>query len=264
MIRSSNARRSPVTAAILSLLAVTASACDPAERGSGGEIDPSGISIGGQDSDDSSLGSSGSGATDAGESDAGSTSGVTGSLGEGGTSCGEQVIVADVAVPQIMLVLDKSRSMVSNRWDADGNPGTPTVTRWHSLHAVVDGLVGGLEQSVQFGAVMFPSATLTSTEAATACGVSDSADVEVGLNHGAAILAAMPAAGSMEIHGGTPTTMGLQVAVTSLLDSADGNPQAIVLVTDGAANCTDGTAGDQVFTVYDNDLTPAVARSVTP
>lgn len=252
MVRGSNGWHSAKAVVVLSMLALAA-ACDGSSREDGGDDDPSGIVIGG---DDSSGGSDGSDGSDGSSGGDGSGSGAG---DEGSLSCGEHDIVTDVAVPQVMLVLDKSNSMVSNRWDADGDPATPRVTRWQSLHEVVEGLVGAFDQSVQFGAVMFPSVSLTDTDPATACTVPDAPDVAIGLGHGDAILAAMPAADSTAIYGGTPTTAGFLTGLDSLLGAADGNPQAIVLVTDGAANCMDGVPQNQVFSVYDDDLEPAVA-----
>jgi hypothetical protein len=70
-------------------------------------------------------------------------------------NCGLALIKARVEIPRVMLVLDKSGSMVaqnSGYWDADGDdadddgfvdsdpgtPATPKVTRWRSLHETVN------------------------------------------------------------------------------------------------------------------------------
>ncbi|MEX1362106.1 MAG: vWA domain-containing protein, partial [Nannocystaceae bacterium] len=64
-----------------------------------------------------------------------------------------------------------------------------------------------------------------------------------------------------DLYGGTPVSAGLTVVLDHLAAIADGRPQAVVLVTDGAANCMAGTSGSQVFTEYDDDLAPMVAQA---
>lgn len=177
--------------------------------------------------------------------------------------CGESEITVAPAVPQIMLVLDKSHSMVSNAWDHDGDAGTAPVTRWHSLHDVVAQLGGDLGGNMEIGALMFPSVALTSNDSATACEVPASPDVAVGLDNGAAIVAAMPAADSDEIWGGTPTSAAIATAAAELRALDGDAPKAIVLVTDGAANCMEGVAENEMFTRYDDDLAPLVADTFT-
>jgi hypothetical protein len=49
------------------------------------------------------------------------------------------------------------------------------------------------------------------------------------------------------------------VVLEHLAAVQEGRPQAVVLVTDGAANCMDGTSDMGVFTEYDENLEPLVA-----
>ncbi len=234
---------SPSVLAMAALLAVGTTACDSPRDPGDDAADPSaGIdpSIG---DDDSSDGDS----SDDGDTEEPPV-----------LSCGDEELSLDVSLPQIVLVLDKSHSMVSESWNHDGVATTPDVTRWHSLHDVTMDLVDSLENDIAFGATLFPSTALTSTTEATACTVEDEPDVAVGLGHAADIRAALPAADELEIHGGTPTRAGIETALAHLRTLPADQPRAMVLVTDGAANCAEGSAP---FGVYDEELAPLVASA---
>ncbi|MBC8067635.1 MAG: VWA domain-containing protein, partial [Deltaproteobacteria bacterium] len=212
-------------------------ACDPGAGRAGdgdeeGDEGPGIVTIRGDDSsgDDSSDDDS----SDEDSSDEGSSDDDSGG-GEGSMFCEESELTLTPAIPQVMLVLDKSHSMVSNRWDHDGDGATAPVTRWQSLHGVVSELGGDLQSTMELGALMFPSVTLGDNAAATACEVPTSPDVPVGLDNAAAIIAAMPAAESEDIWGGTPTSSAIITAAAELAAQGGDTPRAIVLVTDGAA-----------------------------
>lgn len=247
-----------IAGSLFSLIAI-ASACDPGGRAGSGDDDEGAddgiVTIGDDDSgsddssdDDSSDDSSG----DDSSSDTGADDG-------GVLWCGESEITVAPSTPQAMLVLDKSHSMVSNLWDHDGDESTAPVTRWHSLHEVVSTLGGDLQSSMELGALMFPSVGLTDNDTATACEVPVVPDVAVGLDNAAAIVAAMPAADSEAIWGGTPTSGAIATAAAELEALAGDSPKAIVLVTDGAANCMEGVPDNATFTQYDENLAPLVA-----
>ncbi|HEY0133836.1 MAG TPA: hypothetical protein VGB85_07140, partial [Nannocystis sp.] len=112
-----------------------------------------------------------------------STSGSPTTTGAGGTTfdpndCGEAQIQIPIVTPNVMLVLDKSGSMVSmpsGYWDHDNDDpnddgvkdsdpnmmeaATPRITRWQSLHEVVEFIVGAFDNSMNLGMVLFPSTT---------------------------------------------------------------------------------------------------------
>ena len=204
-----------------------------------------------------------------------------------GFNCGVQGITAKVRIPRVMLVLDKSGSMVaagSGYWDADGDDAdddgfvdgdpnmalaTPKVTRWNSLHAVVDTIVTNFEERMNFGAVLFPSVDATSKTNASACPVKPEPDVAVAENNGATILTTIPPADATDaIKGGTPAAAGIMTAVGGLprmeMLAEEDDLRFIVLVTDGAANC----AADAVdvatrFDEYDEQLPQFVADAHT-
>ncbi|MBP7292303.1 MAG: VWA domain-containing protein [Nannocystaceae bacterium] len=236
--------------------AVLVAACDDPQGSDGRWDDPGpGITSVGGDSSDGNDSDSGSDSDSGGDSD--SDSGDDGVLW-----CGETDLAVAPTSPQIVLVLDKSNSMVSNTWDHDGVAATAEITRWHSLYDVVGDLVTDFDDSpMEIGALMFPSVTLTSNDAATACLVPSEPDVAVAGGNADDILAAMPAADSTQIWGGTPTAAAIQVAADELRMLDPSMPRAIVLITDGAANCMQGVPDAQIFTRYDETLAPLV-RSI--
>lgn len=194
-------------------------------------------------------------------------SGTDGSSGEpnddGPPACDEQSFQLSVEPPQVMLVLDKSYSMIENQWDHDGDALTSTVTRWNSLYNVVDGLVHDVEASMELGMVLFPSPAIVDNDTATACLVDEDPGAVMAPLNADAIVAALPGPDALDLYGGTPTSAGLTVALQHLAAVHDGRSQAVVLVTDGAANCMAGTSGMGVFTEYDEELAPMVAAAFT-
>ena len=151
-------------------------------------------------------------------------------------TCGESVSIA-AERPNVMLVLDRSGTMTADdkRWDHDGRAATAPVTRWSSLHGVTSDLLDRFDDRMHFGAVLFPSED-AGTSWAEACPTADTADVAVGPRGAAQIMEMLPGPDAVT-RGGTPTQAGLLNAVDHLNDVESEVPRAIVLVTDGEANC---------------------------
>lgn len=170
----------------------------------------------------------------------------------------------DVTAPRgadVLLVLDKSGSMVTNRWDHDADPNTPRVTRWSSLHSVVENLVFDMHPEVGVGAVLFPAIDVASSDyGEAACRVASAPDASVVEGGGTAVLQAIPAADDVALYGGTPAREAILVAAEHLAGRPADRAKAIVLVTDGAANCSAGSRGGDAFTVYDEALDDVVAQ----
>ena len=182
------------------------------------------------------------------------------------SDCGEAVIEIPITTPNVVLVLDKSGSMVANSWDGDADPNTPDVTRWFSLYNVVDFIATQFNNSMNLGMVLYPSKKAKSEYNINACLVEATPDVPTASENGPTILASMPpaAATSSEIAGGTPARAGMITAITHLSGIQDGLPQFMVLVTDGAANCSLEAADEaERFEVYDDALTQTIADAAT-
>jgi len=201
--------------------------------------------------------------TDPSESDS-DTEQDSGSTTEDVVPCDVAEATLEPVPPNVMLVLDKSGSMVNNSWDHDAMGGTPDITRWDSLYQVVDFVTTTFDSQINFGAVLFPAINATSTYNAAACTVGGSPDVDIASMNSAAILAAIPDATETEIFGGTPATAGVIVGRDHLLEQDPENPRALILVTDGAANCAlEAATNFQRFEEYDEQLPVVVGNAWT-
>jgi hypothetical protein len=232
-------------------------------------------SVGGDESDDGNADDETTDATldagdDEGESSTGESDSVDGTSSEGESSTGEPVdceqaqyaIQLEPLPPNVMLVLDKSRSM-TNPWDHDLDPTTADLSRWHSLHNVVADMTDQFSGTINFGSILFPSADAWLDEPTNAhsCVVAAFPEVEVGSNTRDDILASMPAPEDLTISGGTPTAAGVQAAVDHLLSLPGDAPRAVLLLTDGAANCNPDEAPEDTLFVYDAQVPLVVAAA---
>jgi cysteine-rich repeat protein len=180
----------------------------------------------------------------------------------GGNSCFETDIPAlSPQNPNIMMVLDKSGSMfdLSKNWDADNNGMiSNSETRWASLYSVTEALFTNFETKVNFGVQLFPYAQAIN---AYACSVG-APEPDLGLHTTAELLADMPAettvGGDAGSFGATPTREGLLSAYGSLTVTTLPGEKAVILITDGAANCSAGTDGFPLtadsFDIFDNSV----------
>jgi hypothetical protein len=203
----------------------------------------------------------GDGDGDSGDGDGDGDSGDGDGDGDGDTT-GNDPVPCDIAeaalvpvVPHVVLVLDKSGSMLQNTWDHDADPMTPEVTRWKSLHNVVSLVVNSFDDDFEFGAQLYPSTSATNEYNMNACLVNAPPEVEVASNNAIGVLLGIPTGNSQNIRGGTPAAAGMTSAIDHLIDIDDGDPAAIILVTDGAANCRVDAADEfERFEVYDPNL----------
>jgi hypothetical protein len=175
--------------------------------------------------------------------------------------CGEVMITPTYIPPNVMLVVDASGSMVyePNNWDHDLDGNTPLVTRWFSLHGVVDTVMSNYGPAMNSGLQRFPSAAACDPSPCynvTSCTTETSPEVEMALDNGAAVLAALPGpnADSTEIEGGTPATKGMVSAINHLLTLPEELPRYVVLITDGAANCNTDLPFPDYIEFYDETL----------
>lgn len=173
----------------------------------------------------------------------------------GNVTCQEAMFNLPVVTPNVMFTLDKSGSMAVNPggyWDHDGDPNTAKITRWDSVFQAVQKIVGGFEATIHFGANLFPSEMAMAAYDATACPVSAVVEVPAAPMNGQALLAQIPKANDVTLKGGTPTAAGLSVALAHLESLDPSDPRAVVLITDGAANCnSDAMSEVERFEVYD-------------
>jgi hypothetical protein len=160
--------------------------------------------------------------------------GYTGDVGDG-PNCGESNYVVTPDPANVVLVLDASGSMVNTDlyWDHDNDPGTPTVSRWWSLHSAVEAIVGAFDNTINLGVQFFPH-----PGAPKDCEVSDSPEVPVAPENGAMILASLPPKSAFNEfwQNPTPTADGLDAAIDHALSLDPALPRALVLVSDGVVS----------------------------
>jgi hypothetical protein len=156
---------------------------------------------------------------------------------------------------RVLLVLDKSGSMVANTWDHDDDASTEEIARWVSLHETVELVATSFEGALELGVLLYPSMAATATYDANACLVASAPEVAVAPNNGQAVLAAIPGPDDDDsIHGGTPSAAALATAFDHLRELGAEIPRAVLFVTDGEANCrADADPGmpTQLFEDYD-------------
>lgn len=182
-----------------------------------------------------------------------------------GEACSPVTLIQKPVRPNVVLVLDKSSSMGTKgtgTWDDDDDPMTPAVSRWSSLHEVVESLVTGFADSINFGAHLFPSSDAVADYSPLACPVNPTIDIAALPANKDAVLAGIPAADA-NVWGGTPVAAGLTTALEHLKTLDPDVPRAIVLVTDGAANCAEGEPTPGMFEDYDESVHAIVADAFT-
>jgi hypothetical protein len=251
--------------ALVLLASVFAVGCNGATQDSDG-MDGDGIDFGDTDGSEESDSADGESESDSADSDSGDDSfpDSDGYDSDGVVpTCGGERILLSSSRPNVMLLLDKSGSMVSNAWDHDGDSDTEEVNRWTSLHDVTSSMLDTYGDTVNFGAVLFPaldSEVPNSNDYDTvfnaACRMADEAEVAVAEGTRDAILAAMPER-TAEFEGATPTREAILNGLNHLESVEATGPRAMVLVTDGAANCV--YAPDTgIGNVYDTELEQTV------
>ncbi len=172
-----------------------------------------------------------------------------------GVPCEDFDIMTSVPVtPAVMLVLDKSGSMFSNSWDHDNDGNTPDITRWNSLHNVVTFILSNFDDSLAFGAQLYPSTFATQSYSQAACTTLTDPEVAVAENNQNAIINGIPGAMVTNQYGGTPASLGMISALGHLNGLDPDTPKAVILVSDGAANCTPNTNPPPLFENYDTGL----------
>lgn len=195
----------------------------------------------------------------------------TGETGEdpptgGSESCSEVKLTRTPVSPNVVLVLDKSGSMISDPsgyWDHDDDPMTPKVTRWSSLHGVVETIVTDFDDKINFGAHLYPSVSAIAAYNEDACVVDSTINVAVAASNMTAILAGIPDASEDNLRGGTPVAAAMTVAFDHLKTLDPEVPRAVLLVTDGAANCGEGETVPDLFEVYDESIHTIVDDAFT-
>lgn len=160
------------------------------------------------------------------------------------------------AAPRVLFVIDKSSSMGAGTQES-APPLLGRPSRWARAHALVAELTARVEGEAQFGALLFPSGYADVGGEAVACDVLDVPDLPVGAYTSAQLVERLPAAETVDFAGGSPASQAMWTALHHLVTQPSrGAKTAIVLVTDGGANCADE---DAPLAAFDADLADVVA-----
>ncbi|MCB9749904.1 MAG: hypothetical protein H6713_07840 [Myxococcales bacterium] len=261
---------------ILSLCALaTACAVGPGDGGaafvSAGDLGDAGDSSG-EDDDEEPAATTGDDADattgDATTGDDTTTTGDDASTGAGDSTpeqCEVLSFAAPEVTPEIMLVIDRSSSMVHTLHESYFGPDSEAeeTTRWAELHELLGELVPSLDARARFGAQLFPSAQGDPDVAGSECevGVAPALalDGEAPADPLKALYSVIPSANAGGFYGATPIRAAVTAAADHLIATGTGEPQAIVLLTDGAANCAEGS--EKTFEQHDGAV-PALLTTL--
>lgn len=155
---------------------------------------------------------------------------------DGDGICEEQIVTPQRITPDMLIVLDRSGSMKD---EEDG------VDRWTPSVSGLNSVTDTLDDVIRFGLMTFPGASQGGNGGGDNC-APGSLDAPIALNNGPTIAGLL---GAMEPEGRTPTSATLEAALGVLgVNSSDPDafapPKFVLLVTDGAPNCTGGGRGD--------------------
>lgn len=195
----------------------------------GGLFGPGGAlgNNGGKGQGDGDAGGTGNGNADGDGDGSGSGNGSGPPLG-----CGERGIRPGRVTPDMLVVLDRSTSM-----DLNG------VNRWDPSVSGLNAIVGDTEDSIRFGLMTYPARSRSGGGfgGGSSCAPGE-LDVPIALNNAGPIADML----DMTSPGGyTPTAATLEsvhdILTVQWNDGAPVDPQYVLLITDGAPNCHNGS-----------------------
>ncbi|MBC8133471.1 MAG: VWA domain-containing protein [Deltaproteobacteria bacterium] len=158
---------------------------------------------------------------------------VTGTTGGADSLCPANTFTASNLPPDLLIVLDRSGSMLEDPMTGMSQPTSPT-NKWAQTTTALNQVVGQTQDKIRWGLKFFGS------PGGGACGVNDMAEVPVGPMNAAAIAAAIATG---DPGSNTPTRAAVTQAAAYLRTVTDLNPKFILLATDGQPNCRTGGGG---------------------
>jgi len=167
-----------------------------------------------------------------------------------GNNCGVKRIDLQSGPSDLLLVLDRSRSMLEDVMGRDS--GTMGPSKWSEVVGALDPVVMQTQGKVSWGLKLFPVRDL--------CGVPDGATVPIAANNYGAVMGAIrsndPGVGSA---GATPTRVAVEKATEVLKASSSPHSKYLVLATDGLPNCIPGSSSGGGMAWANSDAAGAIS-----
>ncbi|HXI56420.1 MAG TPA: vWA domain-containing protein [Polyangia bacterium] len=201
---------------------------EPADSGlaGGAGASGSGSSGGGGSTGTHPLGGGGSNGSGGGASSGGGGAGLSSDA-----NCGLRTFGLNKLPPDMLIVLDRSGSMVNQATGGSCGVTRTCGTRWVEMTNAINQVVAQTQTTIRWGLKFFADVP--------ACEINDGATVPVDANAAPAIAAAIM---NMKTGGQTPTRAAMVSAGAYLGALTDPNPKFILLATDGEPNCQEGNA----------------------
>lgn len=148
------------------------------------------------------------------------------STSDGPATCGLQTFDLKRKPAEILLVLDRSKSMIEDTV-ADG-----VTKKWDAALPALKQVIMDTDTSVSWGLKVFPEGE---DSACVAASVTNNVVVPMGPMNATAVVAAINS--TTPAGNGTPTGSAINAAVTYLKTLTSDNPKYILLATDGQPSC---------------------------
>jgi von Willebrand factor type A domain len=203
-------------------------ACSSSPDGGGAGTATGGTSASGAPSNTGATPSTGAGSGPILQPEGGTNAG-----GSGGTSpvdngeCAQQSVVVGSKPADVLLVLDRSKSMIENFVPPDG------ASRWDAVVPALKSVITGTNATVSWGLKLFPEGEGKSCAEGS---VTDAIPVPIMPGNATAVTDLITA--TMALGNGTPTGEAIEKATAYLEGRAAAN-QFILLATDGDPSCPD-------------------------
>lgn len=237
---------------LFSLFAVAcAAACtagtSPTASGKGG-------SAGGNTGGGNNTGAAGTG----GSVGAGGTMGLggfdfTGTGGGGGRTCGLQSFDVERKPAEILLLLDRSKSMIEDT-TSDG-----VTLKWNAVIPALKQVIMDTNAAVSWGLKVFPEGEGSECAAGS---VGPGVVVPVAPMNATNVISAIDS--TMALGNGTPTGDAVTAAFNYLKGLTSTNPKYILLATDGAPSCAGTTKDSSTARTFAVSQTMAAASASPP
>ena len=207
-----------------------------------------------------SAGRGGSGPGLAGTTGAAGVISIGGSngTGAGGRTCGLQKFDVERKPAEVLLLLDRSKSMIEDT-TSDG-----VTLKWNAVLPALKQVIMDTDSSLSWGLKTFPEGTGTEC---VATGVTENVVVPVAPMNAAAVVGALNDATNPATQpqgNGTPTGDAVTAAFNYLKKLNTTNPKYILLATDGAPSCAGTTKDSSTARTYAYSAVTAASSASPP